>query len=165
VPSAVPGAADASVAQVLARLRRCPDAQATAVATPSVPPTTEISLAVQYGTYALPVSVDGGAPRLFTIDTGASGVSIPQDLADELRAKGALTDADAREWITSILGDGRTRPEPVYLLRSVAIPGVVVHDVLCSVAPAGSQPLLGNAFLSRFHSVTIDTDRRVLVLR
>jgi predicted aspartyl protease len=85
-------------------------------------------------------------------------------MVDELRAKGTLTDADYQGEVTSVIADGSCHKEPLYLLRSVTIPGIVVSNVSCAVGPAGSLPLLGQSFLRRFRVFEIDNVRHVLVL-
>jgi predicted aspartyl protease len=89
----------------------------------------------------------------------------PQDIADELRAKGALSDAEYQGEVTSIIADGSRHNEAVYLLHSVTIPGIAVSNVPCATGPAGSLPLLGQSFLRRFRAFEIDNACHVLVLR
>jgi hypothetical protein len=140
-----------------------PPPPAASLSSPDAP--IEIELTADHGGYELLVAINGSAPQMFLLDTGATLISLPQDLADALRAAGTLTSADYRGEGVSVIADGSLHTESRYLLRSVSLPGVVVNDVLCSIGPAGSEPLLGNAFLSRFHSVAIDTAKPSLVLR
>ena len=49
-------------------------------------------------------------------------------------------------------------------LRELRVGDNVARDVIASVAPGLNHPLLGQSFLKRFASVTLDNQRRVLIL-
>jgi aspartyl protease family protein len=95
------------------------------------------------GTFDVSASLNGSAPMTFTLDTGATSLVIPRDLADRLLAQGVLSAADVLGKSTATLGNGNTVAQTVYNLRSVTIGGRTVHDVRCSVGPVGTATLLG----------------------
>jgi clan AA aspartic protease (TIGR02281 family) len=103
----------------------------------------------------LAASVNGANRVQFLLDTGASGVSLPRDLFDQLWAEGRITQADYQGEGSAVLADGRTVHGDRYLLRSLTVGKITAHNVLCSIGPAGSDPLLGLAFLNRFTSFSI----------
>lgn len=49
-------------------------------------------------------------------------------------------------------------------LHSLRVGGIEIHDVIASVAPQAGSLLLGQSFLSRFASWSIDNGKHVLVL-
>src|SRR5207248_100269 len=49
-------------------------------------------------------------------------------------------------------------------LRELRVGDNFARDVIASVAPGLNHPLLGQSFLKRFASVTLDNQRRVLIL-
>jgi predicted aspartyl protease len=99
----------------------------------------------------------------FTLDIGASDVSIPRDLADRLIENGTLTERDFVGMQNYATANGHLR-EPVYTLHSIRAGPLVIDNVECSIARPGSIPLLGQSLLRRFSSVMLDQARSVLVL-
>ena len=56
-------------------------------------------------------------------------------------------------------------PSQLFRIRSLNVGGHTLSNVLGSVAPASASLLLGQSFLSRFKSWSIDNGRHVLVLK
>jgi predicted aspartyl protease len=52
-----------------------------------------------------------------------------------------------------------------FIIRSLKIGSINLSNVIGSVAPVKGSPLLGQSFLSRFSSWSIDNRRQVLILR
>jgi hypothetical protein len=50
-------------------------------------------------------------------------------------------------------------------IRSLKVANKVVEDVLVSVAPVNGDILLGQSFLSKFKSRSVDNERHLLILR
>lgn len=119
----------------------------------------------RHGTFTLLAMLNGTTTLAFTLDTGATNVTIPQSIAQELMRDGSLTVADYVGNAISILPDGTKRHDTLYRLRSVTIGGLTVTDVECSVGDEGSALLLGQSFLSKFGSWSVDNGRGVLVLK
>ena len=119
----------------------------------------------RHGTFTLLATLNGTTTLAFTLDTGATNVTIPQSIAQELMRDGSLTVADYVGNAVSILADGTKRHDTLYRLRSVTIGGLTVTDVECSVGDNGSALLLGQSFLSKFGSWSVDNGRAVLVLK
>ena len=119
----------------------------------------------RHGTFTLLATLNGTTTLAFTLDTGATNVTIPQSIAQELMRDGSLTVADYVGNAVSILADGTKRHDTLYRLRSVTIGGLTVTDVECSVGDEGSALLLGQSFLSKFGSWSVDNGRGVLVLK
>ena len=99
------------------------------------------------------------------LDTGASDVSIPDEVARELEQAGKLDRGDFIGTRTYVLADGSKVPSRRVLLREVTVGGQTVSNVTASISRSGSPPLLGQSFLSKFASWTLDNERAVLVLK
>jgi clan AA aspartic protease (TIGR02281 family) len=135
--------------------------------TPAQPPSDShqsVRLHATHGAYYVTALINGIVAQPFQVDTGASSVVIPQDFADYLMQKGALSPKDYQGTGTAVLADGHELKDNVYILRSISIDGVTAHDVECSVAPAGGAFLLGKTFFDRFKSFSIDSTEGTLTL-
>jgi clan AA aspartic protease (TIGR02281 family) len=147
------------------KLRRKFDADIDAITGRPATGAISIPLRSDRGTYTVAaVRINDAITLDFTLDTGASDVSIPKEIVDTLMRTGTLTSADylnAREFE---LADGRTQSSWTFRIRSLKVGDTVVQDVVGSVAPGGGSLLLGQTFLQRFKSWSIDNDRKVLVL-
>ena len=58
------------------------------------------------GVFVLPAAVNGSATAYFIVDSGAANVQIPEDLAEELKRNGTLTEADSLGQRRFTLADG-----------------------------------------------------------
>jgi clan AA aspartic protease (TIGR02281 family) len=140
----------------------------TVPARPSLPQPaiTEVPLAWTHGhTFTLLATLNTTTTLAFTLDTGASDVVIPRSVAVKLQLSGTLSEADYLGDSTYTLADGHQRRSRRYMLRSVTIGGLSVTDVECLVGDEGSSLLLGQSFLQKFASLSIDNVRGVLVLK
>jgi predicted aspartyl protease len=100
----------------------------------------------------------------FIIDSGASDVSIPADVVSTLWRTGTLADADFTGSKTYVLADGSTMPSATFRIRSLQVGEKLLENISGSVAPSNGALLLGQSFLSRFKSWSVDNVREVLVL-
>ena len=133
---------------------------------PAAPATgsTEIALTSgDGGNFYVDGTVDG-FPVRFVLDTGASVVQIPPDFARQLYLSGQLTEADYRGHDEFGMANDSHEIQPIVNLRSLTIGDRTVYNVRATIGKAGSDPLLGQTFLSQFGSYTIDNRRNVLVL-
>lgn len=152
------------IAQIRGKLG-LPLAAEAASARPPPPGASEVQLQARGGALYVPVVVNGSLPLKFVLDSGASDVCIPADVAQTLKRMGELTPADARGFGTAVLADGsRVRAERV-MLHSIQVGGHTVKNVVASVTDTQGSLLLGQSFLARFKSWSIDNERRVLILK
>jgi TonB family protein len=63
------------------------------------------------------------------------------------------------------LADGSTVPSQRFVIRSLKVGDKTLDNVVGSIAPVTGALLLGQSFLSRFSSWSIDNQRQALVLR
>jgi predicted aspartyl protease len=145
--------------------------------TPSPPPTqagaqptvsvTTLSVALRpaAGILTVPAVLNGAVAANFVVDSGASLVSIPENVIQALRAAGKLSDSDFTSEVTSKLADGSVVKSKVFVLRQLAVGNRVLENIPAIAAPSKGVPLLGQSFLQRFSSWSIDNERKVLLLR
>jgi clan AA aspartic protease (TIGR02281 family) len=124
----------------------------------------EIALQAKGKSFYLPVRINGTITIPFLLDTGAEGLALPADVASTLVRAGVLQERDMLGKGVGVLADGSEQPMPRVLLREIQVGKQSVRDVPAMVNPSAGGPLLGQAFLSRFGSVTIDYRRNTLVL-
>ncbi len=124
--------------------------------------TEEIKLESNGNTYQLRVTLNDTIKMNFTLDTGASDVLIPAEVALTLLTSGTLSKSDFIGYQTYKLADGSTLPSAQFKLRDIELGDRRVTDVTASVGPVGSLPLLGQSFLSRLGTWTIDNRHKVL---
>jgi len=66
---------------------------------------------------------------------------------------------------TCVLADGTKVPSSRFRIRSLKVGNKTLENVTASVASGNADILLGQSFLGRFTSWSIDNDRHVLILR
>jgi len=116
------------------------------------------------GTFKVPVTINDQLTLKFVVDSGAADVSIPADVVMTLLRTETITDADFLDKQTYQLADGSTAPSQRFVIRALKIGDKTLENVVGSIAPAAGSLLLGQSFLGRFKSWSIDNQRRALVL-
>jgi predicted aspartyl protease len=133
-------------------------------ASPVVSGRSEIALRTAGGTFTVPVSVNGAITLDFTLDTGATDVSIPADVVMTLMRTGTIDRGDFLGDRTYVMADGSTVPSTTFRIRSLRVGDHEIRNVTGSIAPVKGSLLLGQSFLRQFGSWSIDNRRGVLVL-
>ena len=123
-----------------------------------------IQLQKQGGTYRVSGRVNGAVTVDFVFDTGASDVSLPEDAVRALTRAGKLDRTDYVGTRTYRIADGSTVSKQVIILRELTVGGHTVRNVTASVGRGRSPALLGQSFLSKFPSWTLDNERNLLVI-
>jgi len=123
-----------------------------------------ILLKREAGVLVLPVQVNNAITLNFTIDSGASDVVIPLDVFSTLSRAGTITSKDMLDSQTYELADGSHQQARRFRIRSLKMGNLELHDVVGSVAPTGGTLLLGQSFLSRLSSWSIDNQHNLLVV-
>jgi len=116
------------------------------------------------GAYVVPVLVNGLLPLKFIVDSGSADVSIPAEVASALRKLGTLSGADLLGSKTYLLADGSKVSSEIYRIESLKIGGLVMQNVTVRVSAENSSLLLGQSFLSRLKSWSVDNAKRLLVM-
>jgi clan AA aspartic protease (TIGR02281 family) len=124
----------------------------------------QVPLKKEGGTFVVPVQINGAIALDFTVDSGAADVSVPADVFSTLLRTGTIRDTDIIGEQTYILADGSETKSITFTIRSLEIGGTVVENVRGNVASAKGSLLLGQSFLERFKSWSIDNTKHVLLL-
>jgi clan AA aspartic protease (TIGR02281 family) len=120
---------------------------------PPAPTPERVPLTPAAGGFDVDATINGVLTLTLAIDSGAATVLLPADTLKALWRAGTLTQADAAGSITYATADGAIVPSSLYILHSVKIGNVELHDVKVGVGP---MALLGQSFLSRLRSWSID---------
>lgn len=123
-----------------------------------------IPLKPEGGTFVLPVLINDKITLDFTLDSGAADVSIPLDVFSTLRRTRTISDDDLLEPAVYTLADGSVQRQLRFRIRSLRVGGLELRNVVGSVAPLRGSLLLGQSFLSRLQTWSVDNQRHALVL-
>ncbi len=124
----------------------------------------EIPLVKTKGGYQLHVTVNGALVVPFILDTGASEVQIPADIAFDLAKMGTIQDLHILPGGLYSLADGSVVQNPRVLLESLAIGSRIINNVSASIGPVNSDPLIGQNFLDKLGAWGLDNQRQILIL-
>ena len=116
------------------------------------------------GTFVVPVQINGTMTLDFIIDSGASDVSVPADVFSTLARTGTIKDSDIIGKQTYVLADGSKSQSATFTIRSLRVGNVVVENVRAGIASSQGGLLLGQSFLERFKSWSIDNTKHELLL-
>ena len=117
-----------------------------------------------HGTLQVPVVVNGKLSLYFTIDSGATDVSIPANVFSTLTRDGTVSRQDFLDKRMYKLADGSGEISQRFRIRSLRVGKLEVRDVIASIGDSGGLPLLGQSFLSRLKSWSIDNERQALLI-
>jgi hypothetical protein len=124
----------------------------------------EIPLEKHGEVYTLPVQVNGLITLNFILDSGASEVTIPSNFVSALLRSGTVTQKDFLPGRSYRLADGSVVRSSRFRIRELNIRGYRISDVPCTVSPVTGSPLLGQSFLNRMESWTLDNRTHKLIL-
>jgi clan AA aspartic protease (TIGR02281 family) len=124
-----------------------------------------VLLASNGGVLLAPVIINNAIKLNFLVDSGASDVSIPADVFSSLLRSGAITQADITGSRQFEDANGGTSRAKVFIIRSLKVGSIEVAGVEADVAPVNAPLLLGQSFLKRFKSWSIENATQELVLR
>jgi uncharacterized protein len=123
-----------------------------------------VPMRIEKGTYVIPVRINDAMILDFVVDSGAADVSIPADVVMTLMRTGTLRESDFLGEKTYVLADGSKMPSRTFRIRSLKVGNRVLQNVTSSIAPAQGVLLLGQSFLSRFKSWSVDNSTHSLLL-
>jgi predicted aspartyl protease len=124
-----------------------------------------VQMHMEGGIYVVPVLINEAITLDFVVDSGAADVSIPADVVSTLMRTGTLKTTDFRGEQIYRLADGSTLPSQTFRIRSLKVGNKILENVKGSIGPAKGDLLLGQSFLSRFKSWSVDNDKHALVLK
>jgi clan AA aspartic protease (TIGR02281 family) len=123
-----------------------------------------IPLIHAHGTLQVPVVINDKLSLNFTIDSGATDVSIPASVFAALTRSGTVSPQDLLDKRLYKLADGSGEIAQRFRIRSLRVGRLEVRDVIASVGDSGGLLLLGQSFLSRLKSWSIDNERQTLLI-
>ena len=129
-------------------------------------PTTETRIPLENlgGTMVAPVVINNAIKLNFFVDSGASEVSIPADVFSTLLRTNTLTQADITGFRNYKNADGEVFRSNTFVIRSLKLGDVEVLNVPAKVAPTNAPLLLGQSFLKRFKTWSINNSTQELIL-
>ena len=123
-----------------------------------------VPLVNEHGSLRVRAVINDEASFNFTIDSGAADVCIPANIFYSLTHAGTVSQRDFLDRRPYKLADGSVHYAQRFRIRSLAVGGLELRDVVASVVPAAGSLLLGQSFLSRLKSWSIDNERQVLAM-
>jgi clan AA aspartic protease (TIGR02281 family) len=126
---------------------------------------TRIALLKISGGLIAPVVINNAINLNFIVDSGASDVSIPADVFSNLIRANTVTRADITGTRNYKNADGQVFQSETFIIRSLKLGNIEAANVRAKVSSANAPPLLGQSFLSRFKSWSIDNSTQELVLQ
>jgi predicted aspartyl protease len=124
-----------------------------------------IPLLEQGGTLVVPVKINDALTLNFIVDSGSADVRVPADVVMTLIRLGTITTSDFIGKQTYRLADGSEAPSDTFRIRRLTVGGREVVNVTGSIAGVEGSLLLGQSFLSRFKSWSIDNNTHRLLLQ
>jgi predicted aspartyl protease len=115
-------------------------------------------------TISLPVIINNTLNASFVLDTGATAVQIPAEMILMLMRTGALSENDFLGTVAYFLADGTKRLTRQFRIREIQVGKHLVTNVTGIEGEPGADALLGQSFLSKLPSWTLDNNRHVLIL-
>jgi len=126
---------------------------------------TRIPLVRMSGGLIAPVVINNTLKLNFIVDSGASDVSIPADVFSSLVRANTVTQADITGVRNYKNADGEVFQSKTFVIRSLKIGNIEAPRVQAKVSPSNAPPLLGQSFLKRFKSWSIDNSTQELILQ
>jgi clan AA aspartic protease (TIGR02281 family) len=123
-----------------------------------------IALEPLNGVYVVPGVVNGVMSAKFLVDTGASLVGLPEGVVKSLVDSGFIAQSDFLGERTFRIANGSTIQAQALRLKSLQVGNVVVENVEASVLPDNAPLLLGQSFLTRLKSWSMDTTAHTLTI-
>jgi clan AA aspartic protease (TIGR02281 family) len=145
-------------------VRRCEESNYEQCGDPFSASATLVPMQIEGGIYVIPVLINDAITLNFVVDSGAADVSIPADVVMTLMRTGTLKDSDFLGEKIYVLADGSRVPSQTFRIRSLKVGNKVLENVNASVASVKGSLLLGQSFLSRFKSWSVDNTKHALVL-
>jgi clan AA aspartic protease (TIGR02281 family) len=172
-PSQIAEAQDLAQQCIESHYENCPATRQRVAALPSPrspqpgPKSSQVTVPLKVsggGTFLVPVEINGRITLDFTLDSGASDVTLPNDVFTTLKRTGTVKESDVVGQRTYRLADGSKTQSDAFTIRSLKVGDIIVENVTASVGPSQGALLLGQSFLQRFKSWSIDNATGGLLL-
>ena len=124
-----------------------------------------IRMEINSGVYVVPVRFNDTITLDAVVDSGATDVSIPADVVLTLMRTNTISQQDFLGQQTYVLADGSKVPSQQFRIRSLKVGNKTIENVVASIASVNATILLGQSFLRKFKSWSVDNEQHVLILR
>jgi aspartyl protease family protein len=112
-----------------------------------------------------PVVINNAIKLNFVVDSGASDVSIPAGVFSSLVRANTVTRGDITGTRNYKNADGEVFQSQTFIIRSLKLGNLEAPNVQAKVSSSNAPPLLGQSFLKRFKSWSIDNSTQELILQ
>jgi clan AA aspartic protease (TIGR02281 family) len=126
---------------------------------------TRIPLLKMSGGLIAPVVINNALKLNFIVDSGASDVSIPAEVFSSLVRANTVARADITGTRNYKNADGEVFQSQTFIIRSLKLGNIEAPNVQAKVSSSDAPPLLGQSFLKRFKSWSIDNSTQELILK
>jgi len=123
----------------------------------------KIGLIEENGIYKIWVNI-GNVKEHFVLDTGASEISISQNIEKELIAKGIIKKEDYLSPGLFKIANGSIVTCRRVNLKELKVGDFIVKNVITSIGVSDAPLLLGKNFLDKFEKWSIDNNTQTLIL-
>jgi len=129
-------------------------------------PSADSSLRHGGGVLFVTATLNGSLTASFVLDSGSADVSLSPATFRRLVQDGTITRSDMLGERTYVTANGQKMVGKMFRLRSVRVGDKVAYDVQASVSDGvpDDAMLLGQTFLAKFNSWSVDNTNRKLVL-
>lgn len=134
-------------------------------ATPASASSNRVRMVQSGGTFKVPVRLNDQLTLDFTVDSGASVVTVPADVVLTLIRTNTIRDSDFRGEQVYVLADGSRVKSRNFILRTLAVGDITIENVEATIVDVKGSLLLGQSLLRRFKSWSIDNTTQELVLQ
>jgi hypothetical protein len=117
------------------------------------------------GVYVVPVRFNDTITLPAIVDSGAADVAIPADIVSILMRSKTITSEDFLGEQTYVLADGSKVPSHQFRIRSLKVGNKTIENVVAGISSAKGDILLGQSFLRKFKSWSVDNEQHTLILR
>ena len=117
------------------------------------------------GVYVIPVRFNDMITLNAIVDSGAGDMSIPADIVSTLMRTKTITDQDFLGQQTYVLADGSRVPSQQFRIRSLKVGNITIENVVASIGSVNGEILLGQSFLNKFKSWSVDNEQHTLTLK
>ena len=121
-----------------------------------------VQLVDQGNVYVAPVLINNAITLDFLVDSGASDISIPYDVVSTLIRAGTISDADVIGEADYKIANGATMHSAKFQIHALKVGNTTVENLVGNVAPSETGLLLGQSFLRRFKTWSIDNNNHQL---
>jgi clan AA aspartic protease (TIGR02281 family) len=116
------------------------------------------------GVYQVPIRINDTITLDAIVDSGATDVGIPSDVVLTLVRSKTISSEDFIGTQTYMLADGSELPSQRFMIKSLKVGNKTLENVVANIVSANAQILLGQSFLRRFSSWSIDNEKHALIL-